>query len=191
MKTALLIKTAAGIVGLRPTDPETFELVGPPKAIESAQKLMPMLEPTGNKIAEMGDSFVHALYQSANDQAPRPKPLVSHEAMQKCTLLGRPIVLFQIRGPFADMLETLRCFLDESPDEVAANMAKSLIDDIEKSGWITDRVFIDGEEGNDFVAVQRHRYPEEDEDEAWRFYAVSAERSLNQAVRDARDISNL
>lgn len=191
MKTALLIKTAAGLVGLRPTDPETFELVGPPKAIESAQKLMPMLEPTGNKIAEMGDSFVHALYQSANDQAPRPNPLVSHEEMQKRTLLDRPIVLFQIRGQFADMLETLRNVMNESHDEAAANTAKGLIDDIEETGWITERVFIDDQESTDYVAVQRHRYPEEDENEAWRFYAVSAERSLNQAARDARDISNL
>lgn len=191
MKTALLIKTAAGLVGLRPTDPETFDLVGQPESIEAAKKLMPMLERTGNKIADMGDSFVHALYQSANDQAPAAAALVSHAEMQKRTLLDRPVVLFQIRGPFADMLETLRNVMGESNDEAAANTAKSLIDDIEKSGWITDRVFIDDQEANDFVAVQRHRYPEEDEGEAWRFYAVSAERSLNQAVRDARDISNL
>lgn len=56
-----------------------------------------------------------------------------------------------------------------------------------RNAWRTDRVFIDDDEAEAFLAPQRHRYPEADRDVNWKLYAIPAAGSLATIVKEARD----
>jgi hypothetical protein len=160
MKTDIVIRTQYGPVLLNPTTPETFDLVGPPLAVEEVQNQLPAWFPAGNAIAEAADNLARLLYLRAADTEDRPTPkLVSHETMQKRTLTENPIVLFQVR------------------DDAAAD-------------WRTDRVMIDDDDLNRFVENQPHRYQAEHKDLYWRGFVVPCVGHLAAVVKQARDIAN-
>jgi hypothetical protein len=82
----------------------------------------------------------------------------THQQMQEATLMGNPLVALQTR--------------DENGG---------------RNAWRTDRVFIDDDEAEAFLAPQRHRYPEADKDVNWKLYAIPAAGSLATIVKEARD----
>lgn len=56
-----------------------------------------------------------------------------------------------------------------------------------RNAWRTDRVFIDDDEAEAFIAPQRHRYPEETRETQWKLYAIPCAGTLAEIVKEARD----
>jgi len=56
----------------------------------------------------------------------------------------------------------------------------------EEAPWTTERVFIDDDDLRRFLAPQKHRYPDDQENEIWRAYVVPCSGQLAVIVKAAR-----
>lgn len=162
MKTTLQIATPHGRAGLVPLSEETFQLIGPQRAIDFVREIAPALLDPEVPIAAAGDALARVFYVGATTAEQRPT-MVSQEEMQDRTLLDNPIVLFQTKRE-----------LDESTDGIMM------------FEWVTERVFLDDDEGQAWIDQQRHRYPKEEEQRSYRLYAVPAQGALAEVLRNAR-----
>lgn len=56
-----------------------------------------------------------------------------------------------------------------------------------RNAWRVDRVFIDDDEADEYMAPQRYRYPEDERDVNWKLYAIPCAGTLAEIVKEARD----
>lgn len=56
-----------------------------------------------------------------------------------------------------------------------------------RNAWRVDRVFIDDDEADEYMAPQRYRYPEDERDVNWKLYAIPCAGTLAVIVKEARD----
>ena len=71
-----------------------------------------------------------------------------------------------------------------------ALQTKRYEDEEAPGAWAVERLFIDDEDANAYLDVQRYRYPTETERVDWRLFALPATGQLATIVKAARDAAS-